>query len=120
MHRRWQKLNLDQSQGSLFEPETAGRYYQPGFNPATGFREKTLKQPPVFLITELYCQNEDCPVRTSEVLTKILGPSFPTQPAEDEWFCPHCKTPAKPLWTLEPAEYRKRYGEFRDIALEET
>ena len=105
MRRRWQKLPVDE-QRELFPGSFESSYY------------KKPKARPVQIqwrIAEIYCPNEDCACRWSEVGMRLLGPSYPKQPDDDEWFCPHCKTRAKFMGSYEPAEYRKLYGEFRDI-----
>jgi hypothetical protein len=102
MRRRWQKLGIDQQ--PLFPDGFQSSYYQ-----APKPRHAD------YLIAEIYCPNEDCAVRSCECLIKLLGPSFPKQPDDDLWKCPGCGGPAKFMGAFEPAEYRRLYGEFRDI-----
>lgn len=105
MHRRWKRYPVEQ-QPELFPGTFQSSYYEVA--PPRPIR-------PRWRIVEIYCANEDCACRWSEVGIRLLGPTYPKQPDDDQWFCPHCRTPAKFKGSYEPAEYRKLFGEFRDI-----
>jgi hypothetical protein len=54
-------------------------------------------------ITEIYCQNEDCNVRQSQVTTKDYG----DQPEPTAWRCPGCGQKAKVHWRRTSREHER-------------
>lgn len=109
MRRRWMRLKTEIDQEPLFPEAFQSTYYRLPPTP------KTVE----YRIAEIYCPNEDCSVRSCEVLVKLLGPTFPKQPDDDLWKCPGCGGAAKFMGALEPEEYRRLYGDFHDVAQNE-
>jgi hypothetical protein len=62
-------------------------------------------------VIEIYCQNDDCLIRTINLVTKDFGGrSLPK-----EFLCPACRAPARVMWNVSDEEFRKQRVSMFDI-----